>query len=161
MSKHSPKSLNKTPFYGSPHPREGNLPGKHTCLMHFYERMLFLTSRQRFLMVLRCSWVSWPKNDTERLWNHLKKQVLEPSCTVLVPPSPCLLANYITLLANHITLPGREIPGAGRVITLPKGHHPVLSKSLNTVTLVHQKWQRIPRCDFQDTDCYLRQGDGP
>ena len=26
------KSLNKTPFYGSPHPREGNPPGKHTCL---------------------------------------------------------------------------------------------------------------------------------
>ena len=25
-----PKSLNKTPFYGSPQPREGNLPGKHT-----------------------------------------------------------------------------------------------------------------------------------
>ena len=44
------------------------------------------------------------------------------------PPSPCLLA-------NHITLPGREIPGAGRVITLPKGHHPALSKSLILVAL--------------------------
>ena len=39
------------------------------------------------------------------------------------PPSPCLLA-------NHITLPGREIPGAGRVITLPKGDHPALGNSL-------------------------------
>ena len=52
-----------------------------------------------------------------------KKQILEPRCAVLVPPSPCLLA-------NHITLPGREIPGAGSVLTLPKGHHCALNNNL-------------------------------
>ena len=39
-----------------------------------------LASRQCFLMVLTCSWVSWPKNDAERIWNHLKKPVLDPKC---------------------------------------------------------------------------------
>ena len=38
------------------------------------------------------------------------------------------LPAYSVLLANHIALPGREIPGASRVITLPKGHHPALCK---------------------------------
>ena len=64
---------------------QGNPPGKHTPFkMHFCEKMSFLASRRRFLMVLTCSWVSWPKNDTEWLWNHLKKQVLEPKRAVLV-----------------------------------------------------------------------------
>jgi len=44
----------------------------------FLRKLTFLASRQRFRMVLTCSWVSCSKNDTERLWNHLKKQVLEP-----------------------------------------------------------------------------------
>ena len=77
--------------------------------------------RQHFSIVSTCSLIFWPKYASER---YLKKHVLEPKCAVLVPPSPCLLA-------NHITLPGREIPGAGRMITLPKGHHPALSKSLH------------------------------
>ena len=37
-----------------------------------------LVSRQRFLMVLTCSWVSWPKNDAERSRNYFKKSVLDP-----------------------------------------------------------------------------------
>ena len=40
--------------------------------------MLFSASRQRFLMVLTCSWVSWRKNDTERSRNLFKKQILNP-----------------------------------------------------------------------------------
>ena len=35
---------------------------------------LFFASRQRSLMVLTCSWASWPKKDTERIWNYLKSQ---------------------------------------------------------------------------------------
>ena len=31
-----------------------------------------------FLMVLTCSWVSWPKNDAERFRNYFKKSVLDP-----------------------------------------------------------------------------------
>ena len=45
---------------------------------------MFFASGQCFLMVLMCSWVFWPRNDTERLWNHLKRQVLEPKQAVTV-----------------------------------------------------------------------------
>ena len=45
---------------------------------------MFLASRLCFFMILTCSWVSWPKNDTERIWNHLKKPVLDPKHVKLV-----------------------------------------------------------------------------
>ena len=43
-----------------------------------FTKMWFSVSRQRFLMVLTCSWVSWCKNDTERSRNFFKKQILNP-----------------------------------------------------------------------------------
>ena len=55
--------------------------------------------------------------------NPLQHEALKPRKH---SPSPCLLA-------NHITLPGREIQVAGRVITLPQGHHPALNKSLHNM----------------------------
>ena len=51
---------------------------KHIFSKCIYGTMLFLASRQLVLIVLMCSWVLWPKNDTERIWNYLKKQVLDP-----------------------------------------------------------------------------------
>ena len=44
----------------------------------FLRKITFSTSRQRFLIVLTCSWVFWSKNDIERMWNYLKKRVLDP-----------------------------------------------------------------------------------
>ena len=41
----------------------------------FLRKICFLASS-----VLTCSWVFWPKNNTERIWNYLKKQVLSPKC---------------------------------------------------------------------------------
>ena len=61
--------------------RNVEIGGKHKeniFLMHFYEKMLCVASRQWFLMVLTCSWVSWPKNDAERFGNYFKKSVLDP-----------------------------------------------------------------------------------
>ena len=52
-------------------------------LTHSYEKMLFWSSRQRFLIVLTCSWISSPKNDAERIWNYLKKLILDPKCAEL------------------------------------------------------------------------------
>ena len=65
---------------------------------------------------------------------------------------PAYLPPSTLLLANHITLPGREIPGAGRVITLPKGHHPALSN-----LGILKEYSLLSLC----ADCYLRQGNGP
>ena len=31
----------------------------------------------KLFITLACSWSFWPKNDTERIWNHLKKPVLD------------------------------------------------------------------------------------
>ena len=53
--------------------------------------MTFLASRQRFFIVLTCSWVFLPKNDTERLWYHLQNQVLESKRAVMVKNLPHLL----------------------------------------------------------------------
>ena len=72
------KSLNKTPFYGSPQPREGNLPGKHNFFKCMFTKMWFFCLQTTFFMVLSCSWVSWHKNDTERSRNFFKKQILNP-----------------------------------------------------------------------------------
>ena len=47
------------------------------------KNIIFLASRQRFLMVLTCSWVFWPKNDTEQIWHYLKKPVWDPKCAKL------------------------------------------------------------------------------
>ena len=63
--------------------RAGNVQEKCVSFPHFYEKMSFLASRQCFLIVLTCSWVFWPKNDTERIWNYLKKPVLDPKCAEL------------------------------------------------------------------------------
>ena len=41
-------------------------------------------------IVLTYSLDVWPKYASERLWNYLKKQVLEPKRAVLVPQSPNL-----------------------------------------------------------------------
>ena len=46
--------------------------------MHFQKKIWFLASRQRFSMVLTCSWVSWPKDDAERFRNYFKKSILNP-----------------------------------------------------------------------------------
>ena len=56
------------PIWGRPGPlKSGKSSGeKHFVVQtHVYQKQSFLTSRQRFLMVLPCSWVSWPKNDAE------------------------------------------------------------------------------------------------
>ena len=52
--------------------------------MQLCEKMSFLPSRQRFLMVLTCSWVSWPKDDAERSRNFVKKSVLNPKRAKLI-----------------------------------------------------------------------------
>ena len=85
QSKHSPKSLNiprkskqSTLLWVAAPP--GGKPPRKTYLvyLYFYVKMLFWASRQHFLMVLTCSWVSWPKNDAERSRNYFKKSVLDP-----------------------------------------------------------------------------------
>ena len=45
---------------------------------YMFTKISFLASRHCFLIVLTCSWVFWPKNDIERIWNFLKKPVLDP-----------------------------------------------------------------------------------
>ena len=50
---------------------------KHVFQMHFYENVV-CGLQTTFLIMLACSWVFWPKNDTERIWNYLKKHVLDP-----------------------------------------------------------------------------------
>ena len=44
----------------------------------FLRKCHFLHPDIFFLMVLMCSWVSWPKNDAERSRNYFKKSVLDP-----------------------------------------------------------------------------------
>ena len=53
-----------------------------------WTKSFILASRQRFLIVLTCSWVFWPKNNTERIWNYLKKLVLDPKHAKLDQKSP-------------------------------------------------------------------------
>ena len=69
--------------------KQGNPPGKPYRKTHPFfntfvhaKSFVFLASRQRFLIVLTCSSIFWPKNDAERSRNYLKKQVLEPNCAV-------------------------------------------------------------------------------
>ena len=90
----------KKSLHGNP---PGNIPGKthpflNTC---FYEQMLLFASRQRFLMVLTCSWVFWPKNDTERSWSHLKKQVLEQKRAVMVK-NKGIVVKFVAGLYGHM-----------------------------------------------------------
>ena len=48
--------------------KSGKSSGKtHPFLTHSYEKMSFWASRQCFLIVLTCSGIFWPKNDTERI----------------------------------------------------------------------------------------------
>ena len=63
--------------------RNVEIGGKHKENIPFFKcmfmkNMLFSASRQRFLMVLPCSWVSWPKNDAERFRNYFKNAALDP-----------------------------------------------------------------------------------
>ena len=81
------------PTWARPGPIWGRkVPGKTKCFCHthVYQKSSFLTSIWRFLKVLTCSSDFWPKYASERLWNYLKKEVLEPKRAVFVPPSPCL-----------------------------------------------------------------------
>ena len=68
--------------------RNVGIGGKHKktylCKYIFYDNFNFWSPDNIFLIVLTCSWVFWPKNYTERIWNHLKKQVLKPNCVVMV-----------------------------------------------------------------------------
>ena len=57
---------------------EGKPSGKHIFFNAFYEKMLFLASRQHVLMVLTCLWVSWLKNYAERSRNYFKNLILNP-----------------------------------------------------------------------------------
>ena len=63
--------------------KQGNPPGNHTFLfyMHFYNKSSFLTSIWCFLIVLKYSSDFWPKYASERIWNYLKKWILEPMRT--------------------------------------------------------------------------------
>ena len=67
QSKHSKKSLNKTPFYGSAYPREGNPPGKHIFLNAFQRKNVILGLQTAFFDGFNVILSSLAENDTERL----------------------------------------------------------------------------------------------
>ena len=56
----------------------------------FSQKHKFWPSICRYLIIWTCSSDFLPKYASERLWNYLKKQVLEPKRAILVPPAPCL-----------------------------------------------------------------------
>ena len=64
--------------------KSGKVQEKNACFFYTcLSEIVVFDSRQRFFMVLTCSWAFWLNYDTERLWNHIKKQVLEPQRALL------------------------------------------------------------------------------
>ena len=89
----------------------------------FIKRSSFFAFRQRFLMVLTCSWVFWAKNDTERLWNYLRKQVLEPKRVVLV---------LSTIVRPHL----KKLKFSGDGLSTTKTDQPYPSRALEIIVFV-------------------------
>ena len=94
-------------------------PGRETLrenipfLNAFLRKILFLASRQRFLMVLTCSWVSWRKNDTERSRNFFKNLLIQN------------MQNYVFCIQFSYSFSNAQDQSPRRFVTEPPNLLPV------------------------------------
>ena len=115
----------------------------------FMKQMSFFVYRQRFFMVLTCSWIFWPKNDTERIWNYLKKQVLDPKHVKFAEKS----GSGGTLDGHRQSQPLELL--YKNPLEIPKG---IPSYWTSPPTSLRSARNLLSLS--KTTDCYLRQGDG-